>query len=149
MKCTKCDHENEADARFCRNCGTQLTITKGTQVEFVPARKRLTTEDTTSGIVIGIVFIFVGLIIAVAILIPTFYGDFASTIGNFFGGFGETMGQIGSDFGEFMGNWGENFGQAVGSFFSGQTWWEILRIVIPSFFIIIGLIIVLLNYRKR
>ena len=98
---------------------------------------------------IGIVFIFVGLIIAVAILIPAFYGDFASAIGSFFGGFGETMGEIGSDFGEFMGNWGENFGEAVGSFFSGQTWWNILRIIIPTIFVLVGLIIILLNVRKR
>ncbi|MFX0183021.1 MAG: zinc ribbon domain-containing protein [Candidatus Hodarchaeota archaeon] len=148
MKCEKCGHDNEADARFCRNCGTELVITapKG-QIEFVPS-KRVRSEDATASIVIGVVFIVVGLIIALAIF-TTFFSDFGNTIGNFFGGFGENMGQIGADFGEFMGNWGENFGESVGSFFAGQTWWTVLRILIPALFIIPGLIIVLLAFRKR
>jgi hypothetical protein len=148
MNCEKCGHDNEANARFCRNCGTKLvtTVPKG-QVDFVPS-KRVRTGDATASIVIGVVFIGVGLIVALAIF-TNFFSDFGNTIGNFFGGFGENMGQIGEDFGGFMGNWGENFGESVGNFFSGEAWWDILKILIPALFIIPGFIIVLLALRKR
>ncbi|MFX0170516.1 MAG: zinc-ribbon domain-containing protein [Candidatus Hodarchaeota archaeon] len=149
MKCEKCGHDNEADARFCRNCGAEMTVTvaKG-QITFVPD-KRVRPEEATATIVIGVVFIAIGLIVGFVILLPDIFDTFINSIGNFFGGFGETMGQWGEDFGNFMGNWGENFGESVGNFFSGEAWWDILRILIPAMFIIPGIIVILLAFRKR
>ncbi|MFX0183019.1 MAG: zinc-ribbon domain-containing protein [Candidatus Hodarchaeota archaeon] len=150
MKCEKCGNDNEADARFCRNCGSELTtIMPKAQVDFVPSKQHVLTEDTTASIVIGIVFIAIGLLVGFIILLPAAFDSFINSIGSFFGGFGETMGQWGSDFGNFMGNWGENFGESVGNFFAGEAWWDILRILIPALFIIPGLIIVLFAFRKR
>ncbi|MFW9897132.1 MAG: zinc-ribbon domain-containing protein [Candidatus Thorarchaeota archaeon] len=146
MECTKCGHINEANSKFCRNCGTELSpIVKG-QLEYTP---RKITEGQTGGLIIGIIFIALGLFIGIVIFLPLLFNDVIGSIGSFFGGFGETMGEIGSDFGNFMGNWGENFGNAVGNFFSGVTWWNILRVIIPAFFIIPGIIIIIANFRKR
>jgi hypothetical protein len=156
MECKKCGYANEPDAKFCRQCGSQLvSIAKGDQVEFVPTKARGDNlcfgeeEESAPGIIIGVVFIVISIIIAVAIFWPVIFSDFGNTIGTFFGGFGETMGQIGSDFGEFMGNWGENFGEAVGTFFSGQTWWDILKVLIVLAFLIIGITLIVVNMRKR
>lgn len=160
MECKKCGHKNEPDAKFCRQCGSELTIAKGDQVEFVPTKRRAARQDnlcfgeetehgTAPGIIVGVVFIFVSIIVAVAIFWPEIFSDFGNTIGTFFGGFGENMGQIGSDFGEFMGNWGSNFGEAVGSFFSGQVWWDIIRVLIVLAFFVIGIVLIVVNMRKR
>ncbi|MHA2246220.1 MAG: zinc ribbon domain-containing protein [Candidatus Hodarchaeales archaeon] len=160
MECTKCGHDNEPDAKFCRQCGAVMTVLKGTKahVEFTPAKQRVgdrdnlcfgEEHDTGGGIVVGVVFIFVGLIIAVAIFWPDFFSDFGNTIGSFFGDFGENMGQIGADFGGFMGNLGENFGESVGSFFSGQVWWDILKVLIVAVFLIVGVVLIVVNMRKR
>ena len=149
MECMKCGHDNEADANFCRNCGETMTIVKG-QTEFVPQKQRKLASDWTdsqSGYVIGIVFIVVGIIITVA-MFTTLFSDFGTTIGNFFGNFGESMGQMGSDMGNFFGNWGENFGASVGAFFSGQAWWDWLKILIPVAFILVGAIALVLSYNK-
>lgn len=161
MECMKCGYHNEPDAKFCRKCGSKLvTIAKGDQVEFVPSKRGVTRGDNlcfgeeeewgaTPGIIVGIVFIFISIIIAVAIFWPFIFSDFGTTIGSFFGDFGKNMGQIGSDFGEFMGNWGSNFGEAVGTFFSGQAWWDILRILIVLTFLVIGIVLIIVNMRKR
>lgn len=162
MECMKCGHENEPDAKFCRQCGSQITVpsTKD-QVEFVPTKRAADRDllcfgeehETAPGIVAGVVFIFIGLIIAVAIFWPLFFSDFGTTIGNLAGGFGETMGNLGSDFGEFMGNWADNFGNAIGNFFEGiftdVVWWDILRVLIVAVFIIIGVALIIVNMRKR
>ncbi len=157
MECTKCGHDNEPGAKFCRQCGAELTVLKGVkgQAEFVPTKRRAEDnlcfgeeQETSGGIVVGVVFIFVGLIIAVAIF-SNFFSDFGNTIGSFFGGFGENMGQIGSDFGDFMGNWGENFGESMGSFFSGQVWWDIIKVLIVAVFLIVGAVLIIVNMRKK
>lgn len=166
MECMQCGHENEKDARFCRNCGSQMGVMNSVtpskdQVEFVPAKR--TQEDflcfgeeefsTTGGYVLGAVFIVVGLIIAAAIFMPVIFEDFGTTIGNLAGGFGETMGSLGSGIGEFFGSWGERFGDAFGKFFEGifteNWWWELLKILIVGMFIIGGALIIFFNYRKR
>ena len=146
----KCGHENEPDANFCRNCGAQMTVPKGTkeQVEFEPARRRVKDQDITGGMVIGVVFILIGIIMAAAIF-TTFFTDFGEGIGGFFGDFGEDMGQMGEDFGNFTGNWGENLGESLGNFFSGQAWWDILKIFLVGFFIIAGAIIIIYNLSKQ
>ncbi|UCG03275.1 MAG: zinc ribbon domain-containing protein [Candidatus Heimdallarchaeota archaeon] len=158
MDCMKCGHTNEPNAKFCRQCGSALTIPKGEQVEFVPTKRVVARGDNlcfgeeaepAPGIIVGVVFIVLSIIIAVAIFMPVIFSDFGNFIGTFFGGFGETMGQIGSDFGEFMGNWGENFGEAVGTFFSGVVWWEILQVLIVLAFLIIGIVLIVVNMRKR
>ena len=164
MECTKCGHSNEPDAKFCRQCGAELTVLKGVkgQAEFVPTKRRAQAQDNlcfgkeqdpVGGIAVGVVFIFVGLIIAVAVFWPIFFSDFGTTIGDFFGGFGETMGNLGSDFGEFMGNWGDNFGNAIGGFFEGiftdSMWWDILKVLIVSVFLIVGAVLIVVNIRKK
>jgi hypothetical protein len=148
----KCGHDNEANANFCRNCGESITIVKGTQtskdqVEFVPQKQRRLESDVAGGYIVGVVFIVVGIIITVA-MFTTLFSDFGTTIGNLAGGFGESMGQMGSDIGNFFGNWGENFGASVGTFFSGQRWWDWLKILIPFAFIIVGVIAIILNFNK-
>ena len=160
MECMQCGHENERDARFCRNCGSQMGVPKGVtpskdQVEFVPTKRRAQEDflcfgeeefSSSGGYVLGVVFIVIGLIIAAAIFLP-------DVISNLAGGFGETVGNLGSDFGEFMGNWGERFGNTLGNFFEGifteNWWWELLKILIVGMFIIGGALIIFFNYRKR
>ena len=161
MDCMKCGYKNEPDSNFCRQCGSELSrIAKGDQVEFVPTKRAAVRSDNlcfgeeqehtpAAGITIGIVFILISIIIAVAIFWPAFFSDFGNTFGNLFGDFGETMGQIGSDFGEFMGNWGTNFGEAVGTFFSGDAWWDILKVLIVLAFLSIGIILIVINMRKK
>jgi len=163
MECMKCGYENEPDAKFCRQCGSQIAIpTTKDQVEFVPIKRRATDQDllcfgeeheTAPEIVAGVVFIFVSLIIAVAIFWPGLFSDFGTTIGNLAGGFGETMGNLGSDIGEFFGNWGDTFGNAIGNFFDNIftdiMWWDILKILIVGTFFIIGVTLIIVNLRKR
>ncbi len=166
MECMQCGHENERDARFCRNCGSPMGVPKGVmpskdQVEFVPTKPRAQEDflcfgeehDATGGYVLGVVFIIVGLIIAAAIFLPAIFSDFGTTIGNLAGGFGETMGNLGSDIGEFFGNWGDTFGNSIGNFFSSiftdRWWWDLLRVLIVGMFIIGGALIIFFNYRKR
>lgn len=166
MECMQCGHENERDARFCRNCGSQMGVPKGVmpskdQVEFVPTKRRAQEDflcfgeeesGATGGYVLGAVFIVLGLIIAAAIFLPQIFTDFGTTIGNLAGGFGETMGNLGSDFGEVMGNWGDTFGNALGNFFESiftdTFWWDLLRVLIVGMFIIGGVLIIFFNYRK-
>ncbi|MFX0124194.1 MAG: zinc-ribbon domain-containing protein [Candidatus Hodarchaeota archaeon] len=163
MECMKCGHENEPDAKFCRQCGSKIAVpTTKDQVEFVPTKRRATDRDllcfgeeqeTTPGIVLGVVFIIISLIIAVAIFWPMIFSDFGTTIGNLAGGFGETMGNLGSDFGNFMGNWADSFGNAVGNFFEGifteDIWWDVLRVLIVGAFLIVGIVLIVVNMRKR
>lgn len=163
MECMKCGHENEPDAKFCRQCGSQITIpaTKD-QVEFVPTKRRAADQDllcfgeeheTAPGIAVGAVFIFISLIIAIAIFWPVLFSDFGTTIGNLAGGFGETMGNLGSDIGEFFGNWGDTFGNAIGNFFESiftdVVWWDILKVLIVGMFFVIGVVLIIVNLRKR
>ncbi len=162
MECMKCGHENESDAKFCRQCGSQIiTPSEKGQVEFIPTKRRAADQDllcfgkerkTAPGIVIGVVFIFISLIIALAIF-TDFFSDFGTTIGNLAGGFGETMGNLGSDFGEFMGTWGDSFGNAIGGFFESifteDVWWDILKVLIVAVFFIVGAILIVVNLRKN
>ncbi|PWI49293.1 hypothetical protein CEE45_01800 [Candidatus Heimdallarchaeota archaeon B3_Heim] len=159
MKCEKCEKENEKDARFCRYCGEAMTdveVTKG-EKGFVADKRR--TEGgflcfgeeewsgSDSGMVLGIVFISVAIIMALAMF--NFFEGFGNAIGNFFGDFGTNMGQIGEDIGNFFGNWGENFGASVERFFGGVEWWKILQPIIVLFFLGIGLIILYRSYREQ
>lgn len=154
MECTSCGHVNESDAKFCRECGTKLTIMEGVLppkgVEFAPSKQPKT--DVAGGIVIGVVFIIVGCIIALAIF-TTFFSDFGTTIGTLAGGFGETMGNLGSDLGDFFGSWGDRFGNAVGNFFkdifTDNWWWDLLKFFLPAAFIIPGIILILITFSKR
>lgn len=155
--CSKCGHPNEKDSNFCRNCGANLASqalpTKtGDKVEFVGDSRSKEQDDflcfgETSNVegaaVVGGIFIIVGLFIGVVLLFPGFIGDF-------FGNFGESMGRLGSDFGNAMGNWGSTFGQSVGYFFnnlfSENLWWDVLQLLIPIGFIILGIVVI---FRSR
>jgi serine/threonine protein kinase/Flp pilus assembly protein TadD len=50
-KCPKCDFDNTADSKFCKECGTQLILAEGPQVS-----KTLTLETKTEGLKRGTVF---------------------------------------------------------------------------------------------
>ncbi|MFX1336957.1 MAG: zinc-ribbon domain-containing protein [Promethearchaeota archaeon] len=162
MECMKCGFENEPDAKFCRQCGSQITVpVMKDQVQFTPTKSAAGQDllcfgeehETAPGIVTGIVFIFVGLIIAIAIFWPILFSDFGTTIGNLAGGFGETMGNLGSDIGNFFGNWGDTFGNAIGNFFEGifteDLWWDILKVLIVVTFLAVGIILIVVNVRKN
>jgi hypothetical protein len=147
MECTECKHTNESDAKYCKNCGKEITITKGT-TEFVPRKGRTTGSDPIAGYVLGGIFIIVAILMAAAVL-----GVF-DQIGNFFSGFGagfgETMGNLGEDFGNFMANWGQNFGASMETFFSGgQFWWDLIQVSMVVVFLLVGVTILIVNYRKN
>ena len=158
MKCEKCDKENEKDARICRHCGEAMTdveVTKGER-GFVADRRR--TEGTflcfgeeersdSGGMILGIVFISIAIIMALAMF--NFFEGFGNAVGNFFGDFGENMGQIGEDIGSFFSNWGSNFGTSVENFFGGVEWWKILQPIIVLFFLLIGVILLYRNYQEQ
>lgn len=146
MECMKCGFKNESDAKFCRDCGTKMPALKS-QVAFEPGKRRIKDQDVTGGMVIGVVFIVIAIIMAAAIF-TNFFSDFGSGIGAFFGDFGENMGQMGSDFGNFMGNWGENLGESFGSFFSGQAWWDLIKVFLVGSFLLVGIILIVYNYNK-
>ncbi|UCE14780.1 MAG: zinc ribbon domain-containing protein [Candidatus Heimdallarchaeota archaeon] len=150
MECTSCGHLNEPDAKFCRECGTQLVTKKGVlppkAVEFAPTKRP--TADFAGGIVVGVVFIVIGCIIALAIF-TTFFSDFGTTVGSLGGDFGEMMGNFGEDFGNFFGNFGETIGTSVGSFFEGLHWWNLIQIILPAAFIIPGVILIAYTFYKR
>ena len=157
MKCTTCNYENEADANFCRQCGSKMEIEKPVKgpVEFVPGQQKTRTEDNlcfgeelesgNAGYILGAVFICLGFFIAIVMIFP-------DAIGNFFGNFGEFFGQLGSDIGNFFGRWGETFGESVGNFFSTlfseSNIWEIIKFLIPCCFIIFGIIVIFVNRRR-
>jgi hypothetical protein len=159
MECNKCGYRNEPDAKFCRNCGNKLDMTKELttkdEVKFVPDTSRRKEEDFlcfgesesgSSGFIVGAIFIIIGLFIGIVLFAPLFVGEF-------FGNFGEWAGTLGSDIGNFFGSWGENFGEAVGNFFENiftdVQWWNILQLIVPSIFILLGIVILISAYRKR
>ena len=160
MKCTECGYGNEADSHFCRQCGSKLTmmksdVTKNGQIEFV-SRKQRSSDDNLCfgeeiesekvGYIFGVILICLGIFITIVMIFP-------AGIGDFFGNFGEVFGKLGSDIGNFFGEWGDSFGNSVGDFFTNlfteSNVWEMLKIVIPSLFIIGGIIIIILNMRRR
>ncbi|MFX0086709.1 MAG: zinc-ribbon domain-containing protein [Candidatus Hodarchaeota archaeon] len=158
MKCNQCGYDNERDANFCRQCGSELTfakpdVTKKGKVEFVSGAQRTRVEDTLcfgqeegrdAGWIIGAVFIIIGLIIVLVMFFP---------VGEFFGNFGEFFGQLGNDIGNFFGNWGSSFGESVGNFFntlfSESNIWNIIKVLIPGIFIIVGIIVIIANLRRK
>ncbi|MHA2252892.1 MAG: zinc-ribbon domain-containing protein [Candidatus Kariarchaeaceae archaeon] len=161
MICETCGHDNEADAKFCRQCGSKTMITKVSsgkgQVEFTSGKQRTRDDNYLcfgeeveyegAGYVVGAIFICIGVFIAVVMIFPDF-------VGNFFGNFGEFFGQIGSDIGNFFGSWGDSFGNAIGNFFStlfseSNIWDTIIKIIIPAAFIIPGIIVILTSVAKR
>jgi hypothetical protein len=160
MKCNKCNYDNEPDANFCRQCGSELTFAKPgipaeRKVEFVSGRQKTRVEDNLcfgqeedreAGWIIGAVFIIIGLFIAIVMLFP-------EGIGDFFGNFGEFFGQLGNDIGNFFGSWGSSFGESVGNFFSNifteSNIWDIIKILIPALFLIIGIIVIIVNLRRK
>lgn len=162
MKCETCGHDNEADAKFCRQCGSKVEMFKAGvpakgEVEFVAGKQRTRAEDNlcfgeeveseNAGYILGAIFICIGLLIAVVMIFPDF-------IGTFFGGFGEFFGQLGNDIGNFFGSWGDSFGNAIGNFFStlfseSNIWDTIIKVIIPAAFIIPGIIVILTNVAKR
>ena len=151
--CPKCSHSNESDSNFCRSCGTDLTTPaipgkSDKQAEFVGYSRPRQDDflcfgepsETGGGVIVGAVFIILGLFIGFVLLFPNFIGDF-------FGGFGESMGNLGSDFGTFMGDWGSTFGNSIGNFFdqifTDTQWWTVVQLLIPIIFIVLGLIVIL------
>jgi hypothetical protein len=51
IKCPKCQFENPADSKFCKECGTQLTPSEGPRVS-----KTLTLGIPAEGLVRGTLF---------------------------------------------------------------------------------------------
>ena len=158
MICNNCNYDNEPDANFCRQCGSKISLAKPGmpkegKVEFVSGRPRARVEDNLcfgqeqdqeAGWIIGAVFIIIGVIIVLVMFFP---------IGEFFGNFGEFFGQLGSDIGNFFGNWGSSFGESIGNFFtnlfSESNIWEIIKMLIPALFIFVGIIIIIMNLRRK
>ncbi|MHA1977680.1 MAG: zinc ribbon domain-containing protein [Candidatus Hodarchaeales archaeon] len=169
MNCDKCGNENEKDARFCRHCGeaiAEVAVVKGDKT-FVTGKRRTEGgflcfgedeewDNSWNGMIVGVVFISVAIIMALAML-NFFEGfgnavgslGFGNAVGSFFGDFGENMGQIGNDIGNFFGNWGENFGESVKNFFGGVEWWNILQPIIVLLFLTIGVILLYRSYREQ
>lgn len=147
MKCTECGYGNEPDSSFCRQCGTKLTIikkdvSKNEQIEFVSGKRRSSDDNLcfgeekgseNAGYILGAIFICVGIFITIVMIFP---------VGEFFGNFGEVFGNFGSSFGNSVGNFFE-------SLFTETDVWEILKFVIPSLFIIGGIILFVLNMRRN
>jgi len=160
MKCNECGYGNEADSKFCRQCGSKLTIMKGDvtkngQIEFVSRKQRSSDdnlcfgeeiENEKVGYIFGVILICLGLFITIVLIFP-------GGIGDFFGNFGEVFGKLGSDIGTFFGEWGDSFGNSVGNFFTTlfteSNVWEIIKLILPSLFIIGGIIMIILNMRRR
>lgn len=160
MKCTECGYGNEADSNFCRQCGSKLTImksdvTKNGQIEFVSGKQRSSDDNLCFGEEVGsenVGYIFGAILICLGIFI-TIVMIFPADIGDFFGNFGEVFGNLGSDIGNFFGEWGDSFGNSVGDFFTNlfteSNVWDIIKLVLPSLFIIGGIIVIVLNMRRR
>jgi hypothetical protein len=160
MICEKCGYNNEKDSNFCRQCGSSIVIPgpepKKTKT-FVADTKRRTDEDMlcfgeeertgSGGMILGIIFICVAIIMAIAML--GIFEDIGYAFGTFFGEFGQTMGRIGSDIGNFFSNWGTNFGTSVESFFGGIEWWDLIQPLIVIFFLLMGVILIYKDYKRR
>jgi hypothetical protein len=159
LKCEKCGFENDKGSNFCRQCGSSLVMPVDAakdQTKFVAERQR---DDSflcfgeeeefqgSGGMVIGIIFIAIAAIMALAML--GIFENIGETVGNFFGDFGYNMGMIGRDIGEFFSNWGTNFGQAVENFFGGVEWWKILQPLIVLFFFLMGAILLYKNWKRQ
>ena len=157
MKCEKCGYENDKGSNFCRNCGSSLIMPEAAakgQAKFVPDRRRDESflcfgeeETRDGGMILGIIFICVAVIMALAML--GIFENIGEAFGNFFGDFGYNMGMIGRDIGLFFSNWGTNFGQAVENFFGGVEWWKILQPLIVLFFFLMGGILLYKNWKQQ
>ena len=158
MNCDKCGNENEKDARFCRHCGEAIAdIVKGEKGVVTGKRRSDGSflcfgedeewDNSWNGMIVGVVFIFVAIIMALAMF--NFFEGFGNAVGSFFGDFGENMGQIGEDIGVFFSNWGSNFGTSVENFFGGVEWWNILQPIIVMIFLLVGVILLYRSYREQ
>ena len=159
MKCEKCGNENQKDARFCKQCGESLglEVVKG-QKTFVADSRRSDGgflcfgeeeqwDNSWNGMIVGIVFISVAIIMTLAMV--GFFEGFGNAVGSFFGDFGTNMGQIGEDIGSFFSNWGTNFGTSVENFFGGVEWWKLIQPIIVLGFFIAGVFLLYKNYREQ
>ena len=160
LNCEKCGNENMKDARFCKHCGEAIAeagVVKGektfvadsgrTQGGFLCFGENEEWDNSWNGMIVGIVFISVAVIMALAMF--NVFEGLGAGLGSFFGDFGENMGQIGADIGAFFSNWGTNFGTSVENFFGGVEWWKLLQPIIVLIFLVIGAILLYRSYREQ
>jgi hypothetical protein len=157
LKCEKCGNENKKDARFCKQCGESLglEVVKGQKTFVADSRRNEGSflcfgekdRSDSGGMVLGVVFIGVAIIMTLAMI--GFFEGFGTAVGSFFGDFGTNMGQIGEDIGSFFSNWGTNFGASVENFFGGVEWWKIIQPVIVLVFLTVGVFLLYKNYKEQ
>jgi len=145
LTCPNCGFYNEEDSRFCSQCGFSLTLAPASKRPSVspsslfPERKVSQSPPVSSnrtvfvssprcvaparsqhsGLAMGLLFLFVGSIIAILLFTPVIFavphhGSYMEDFGMAMGDFGSRMG----DFGSWLGNVFGTLGDRLGDFFA-------------------------------
>ena len=176
LSCVNCGSVLEKDSKFCPSCGFQVDVRESREfVEYAPSvnspekpvffssspRRRISSSHSHSrgcrrhrprrqhsGWVLGVVFLSVGLLLALLLLAPlAMYGSFAHD--GRMSDFGTSMGDMGGDFGDFFGGLGDSIGAVFDSPFSGHSFNSVIFLLFPVFFFLFGFVLILFAARAH